>query len=75
MNTRKVTVHKMYEEFHPYPITQYTGEYDDKNNLIRLFNSSKEQLIRVFGTYQWCLPSTSICYFVEEDPFYQRTMD
>lgn len=70
---KKVTVHKMYEEFHRLPAIQYVGEYDDANNLVKLFNSKNQQLIRIVGTYQWRLLDTEDVFFVEEDPAFRRT--
>lgn len=71
---KKVTVHKMYAEFQQFPVIQYIGEYDESFNLVRLFNSFNQELIRIFGTYQWTLIGTDEVFFVEEDPaFQQRT--
>ena len=69
---KKVTVHKMYEEFRQFPITQYVGEYDESFNLVKLFNSFNQELSRIFGTYQWALIGTDEVFFVEEDPAFQR---
>lgn len=71
MTIKKVTVHKMFEEFHQLPLIQYIGEYDDKNNLVKLFNSLNQELIRIAGTFQWTLKHSNEIYFVEEDPVFQ----
>jgi len=49
MQIKKVTAHKMFEEFHQFPVIQYVGE---NNNLVRLFNSLNQQLTRIIATYQ-----------------------
>jgi hypothetical protein len=75
MMIKKVTVHKMYEEFRQFPITQYVGEYDESFNLVKLFNSFNQELSRIFGTYQWALIGADEVFFVEEDPAFQgRTL-
>lgn len=63
----------MYEEFHRLPAIQHVGEYDDANNLIKLFNSMNQQFIHIVGTYQWRLVDTDDVFFVEEDPIFRRT--
>jgi hypothetical protein len=45
----------------------YTGEYDDDRHLINVYDSSKEKLTKIIGTYQWILNSTGEIFFIEED--------
>ncbi|ENU59593.1 MULTISPECIES: hypothetical protein [Acinetobacter] len=75
MSMKKVTVHKMFEEFHQYPIVQYIGEYDERSNLINVYNSFNQKLSRIFGTYQWAQIGTDDIFFIEEDPMYRSFLD
>lgn len=67
MKTKKVIVHKMYEEFHTLPIIQYLGYFSENNVLIKLFNNLQQELNHIKGTSQWELISTGDVYFVEND--------
>lgn len=75
MSMRKVTVHKMYEEFHLFPMIQYKGEYDELYNLVNVYNSFNQKLSRIVGTYQWALIGTDDVFFVEEDLMYRHHLD
>lgn len=72
---KKVKVHPMYHEFQEYSLDHYIGEYDEKNNLIKVFNPVNQQLKRIIGTYQWVLTGTSDVFFIEEDPIFFRKME
>lgn len=67
MKTKKVIVHKMYEDFHTLPIIQYSGQFNDSNLMIKLFNNLNQELTHIRGTLQWKLASTGDVYFVEND--------
>lgn len=45
----------------------YMGEYDDDSHLINVYDSSKEKLTKIIGTYQWISNSTGEIFFIEED--------
>lgn len=67
MHIKPVKVYKMNEDFRISPKLIYMGEYDDEYNLINVYNTSKEKLTRIMGTYQWILNSTGEIFFIEED--------
>ncbi len=67
MKTRKVIVHKMYEDFHSLPIIQYLGYFNENNLMVKLFNNLNQELTKIKGTKQWELKSTGDVYFVEND--------
>lgn len=67
MHIKSVKVYKMNEDFKTSPKLVYMGEYDDEYNLMNVYNSSKEKLTRIMGTYQWILNSTGEIFFIEED--------
>lgn len=71
MIIKEVLVHKMYENFHQYPVVKYVGVYDNKKQLVKLFNRFNQKLERIKGSYQWCLNDTNDVYFVEEDPIFK----
>jgi hypothetical protein len=67
MHTRPVKVYKMNEDFKTSPKIMYMGEYDDDRHLINVYDSSKEKLTKIMGTYQWISDSTGEIFFIEED--------
>lgn len=67
MSIKQVKVHRMYEEFHEFPIIQYIGEYSQSKHLINVFNSFNQRLTCILGTYQWELVGSEQVFFVEED--------
>ncbi|MGE8560736.1 MAG: hypothetical protein ACN6NJ_07290 [Acinetobacter sp.] len=67
MHIKPVKVYKMNEDFRISPKLIYMGEYDDEYNLMNVYNTSKEKLTRIMGTYQWILNSTGEIFFIEED--------
>jgi hypothetical protein len=75
MNRRLVQVHKMFEEFRLLPKVMYIGEYDNDCNLINVYNQLQEKLTRIFGTYQWILPSTNEVFFIDENTNFQINFD
>lgn len=72
MERRAVKVHKMFREFHEEKDHGYIGEYDEKHNLIAIYDIFKEKMKKIEGTCQWILPSSGEIFFVEEDPIYIR---
>ncbi|MBJ8507086.1 hypothetical protein RMA95_03920 [Acinetobacter sp. V110_1] len=62
----------MFREFHEEKDRGYIGEYDEKHNLIAIYDIFKEKMKKIEGTYQWILPSSGEIFFVEEDPIYIR---
>jgi len=72
MELRTVKMHKMFREFHDEKELGYMGEYDEKHNLVAIYNILKEKMKKIDGTYQWILPSSGEVFFVEEDPLYIR---
>ena len=67
MHTRPVKAYKMNEDFKVLPKLIYMGEYDDDDHLINVYDSSKEKLTKVMGTYQWVSDSTGEIFFIEDD--------
>ncbi|MGE8557368.1 hypothetical protein [Acinetobacter sp.] len=67
MNIRPVKAHKMNEDFDTLSTVIYTGEYDQENHLVNVYNSSQEQLTKILGSNQWILTSTGEVFFIEED--------
>lgn len=67
MNIRPVKGHKMNENFDTLSTVIYTGEYDQENHLVNVYNSSQEQLTKILGSNQWILTSTGEVFFIEED--------
>ncbi|MGD9699227.1 hypothetical protein [Acinetobacter sp.] len=67
MIIRPVKAHKMNEDFDTTPTVIYTGEYDEENHLLNVYDSSQEQLTKIMGTNQWILNSTGEVFFIEED--------
>ena len=55
MHIRPVKAYKMNEDFKLLTKLMYTGEYDDDRHLINVYDSSKEKLTKIIGTYQWIL--------------------
>lgn len=72
MELRAVKMHKMFKEFHDEKALGYIGEYDEKHDLVAIYNIFKEKMKKIDGTYQWILPSSGEVFFVEEDPLYVR---
>lgn len=72
MNRRPIEAHKMFEEFSVLPKLMYFGEYDKDCNLINVYSPLQEKLIRIFGTYQWILPSTNEVFFIDEDTNFNK---
>ncbi|MHC3124238.1 hypothetical protein NL42_11315 [Acinetobacter sp. GN11] len=72
MELRAVKMHKMFKEFHDEKALGYMGEYDEKHDLVAVYNIFKEKMKKIDGTYQWILPSSGEVFFVEEDPLYVR---
>lgn len=66
MKIKKVVVHKMFENFQDFPITQYLGVFD-RDLLIRLFNNDNQELKQLEDSQQWELVATGDVYFVEKD--------
>lgn len=75
MSFKKIKVHKMFEEFHRFPVIEYIGEYDELHNLISLFNTFHQKLSPISGTLQWALIGTDDIFFVEEDPNHRGYLD
>ena len=73
MHIRPVKAYKMNEDFKILPKLMYTGEYDNNRHLINVYDSSKEKLTKIIGTYQWILNSTGEIFFIEEDDPYLAT--
>lgn len=57
----------MNEDFDTLSTVIYTGEYDQENHLVNVYNSSQEQLTKILGSNQWILTSTGEVFFIEED--------
>ncbi|OTG67824.1 hypothetical protein B9T25_07530 [Acinetobacter sp. ANC 4470] len=72
MHTRPVKAYKMNEDFKVLPKIMYMGEYDDDDNLINVYDASKEKLTKIMGTYQWILDSTGEIFFIEDDFSYLK---
>jgi len=72
MELRAVKMHKMFRDFHEEKERGYIGEYDEKHDLVAIYNILKEKMQKIEGTYQWVLPSSGEVFFVEEDPLYTR---
>lgn len=72
MELRAVKMHKMFRDFHEEKELGYVGEYDEKHDLVAIYNIFKEKIKKIEGTYQWILPSSGEVFFVEEDPLYSR---
>lgn len=67
MKIKKVRVHKMNGHFKKFPIIQYSGQFNNDNLLVNLFNNLNQPLTLIKGTLQWKLEMTNDVYFIEQD--------
>lgn len=66
MELRAVKMHKMFRDFHEEKQLGYVGEYDEKHNLIAIYDIFKEKMQKIEGTYQWVLPSSGEVFLLRK---------